>query len=385
MRSTSACLVVLLLVVVFCPAAAARTWFVDHDGSGDATTIAAGLDSAFAGDTVFVAAASYYEHDLRLRVGATLIGESGPSGGVRVDALGLGRGLRCMGPGTGDPPPPSAICGIAFRNGISRAGAGVYCRSAVLGIADCRFEENETVHSQRQVGGALYAEDAEVQATGCSFLGNNSVAAGGAVAAIGSSVVLDGCAFVENVGVRGGGVYIEDSPWLEAVQCQWLLNRATGNGGAMDVEYTDAQVREYLFVANAADVGGGVYSRFKMITVSGSTFIANAALRGAGIARGSADGTFRNLIIASSTAGEAFLAGGIDRPDVACCDFHANAGGDWTGRIGQLGPGCGPTRTRPSTWGRLRAMFGSSSRSRSSVADSATQDAGDLHPMSPRP
>ena len=56
----------------------ARVWYVSADQSGDAPTIAAALDSAFAGDTVLVAAGTYEIQSLQMKDGVTLTSEQGP-------------------------------------------------------------------------------------------------------------------------------------------------------------------------------------------------------------------------------------------------------------------------------------------------------------------
>jgi hypothetical protein len=74
-------LVIAVLVILFGAAGAthARTWYVKHDGSGDAPTIYAAVDSAVSGDSVLVGAGTYeLPSRIRMKEGVSLVGESGP-------------------------------------------------------------------------------------------------------------------------------------------------------------------------------------------------------------------------------------------------------------------------------------------------------------------
>lgn len=87
-----------ILGLVLLPAnATARTWRVEVDGSGDAPTIRAALDSAVSGDVVDVGPGTYHEHPimgggrdiiLRGRFGAESTIIDGTDGGtvVQMDA-----------------------------------------------------------------------------------------------------------------------------------------------------------------------------------------------------------------------------------------------------------------------------------------------------------
>ncbi len=56
-----------------------RTWYIKQDGTGDAATIQAGVDSAGAGDTILVGPGSYYlEQTIHMKDNLVLTSEKGP-------------------------------------------------------------------------------------------------------------------------------------------------------------------------------------------------------------------------------------------------------------------------------------------------------------------
>jgi pectate lyase len=81
-------LTALLILLVLSGSVAARTWYIKPDGTGDAPTIKAGVDSAVAGDSVFVADGTYYESNIRVmgKSGLVLVSESGQPEDVTIDA-----------------------------------------------------------------------------------------------------------------------------------------------------------------------------------------------------------------------------------------------------------------------------------------------------------
>jgi hypothetical protein len=72
----------LFLVVMLVGApelATARTWYVKNDGSGDAPTIQAAVDSAVSGDSVLVGAGTYeLSRGIQMKAGVDLVSEHGP-------------------------------------------------------------------------------------------------------------------------------------------------------------------------------------------------------------------------------------------------------------------------------------------------------------------
>jgi hypothetical protein len=84
MKRVSNILATLLLLL---PAGTpARTWHIEPDGTGDAPTVQAGIDSAAVGDTVLLACGSYYERNVVLKSDITVRSESGDPDCAVLDA-----------------------------------------------------------------------------------------------------------------------------------------------------------------------------------------------------------------------------------------------------------------------------------------------------------
>ena len=94
-----------LALLVYPTALDARTWNILPDGTGDAPTIQAGVDSASVGDTVQVAFGTYYDctHPswcgentcVSMKSGITLRSETGDPSCVTIDAMQYGRVFNC--------------------------------------------------------------------------------------------------------------------------------------------------------------------------------------------------------------------------------------------------------------------------------------------------
>ncbi len=74
--------VVFLIVLVGAAGVDARTWYIKADGTGDAPSIRAGVDSAVAGDTVLVGPGRYdsrHHANVDVRTGVAVVSERGPA------------------------------------------------------------------------------------------------------------------------------------------------------------------------------------------------------------------------------------------------------------------------------------------------------------------
>ncbi|MFH1680470.1 MAG: right-handed parallel beta-helix repeat-containing protein, partial [Candidatus Eisenbacteria bacterium] len=191
------------LVVLVTSTASARTWYILPDGTGDAPTIQAGIDSAAAWDTVLVACGTYYEHDITLASGRHVIGERTDTSCVVIDAQGQGRVLYSgayIAPGT-------RIEGLTITGGVSAQspntslyGGGGYLYNFQGVISDCRVHGNEATY-----GGGLSLRYGAPTVVNC-LVYENSASGGGGFDLANGNPVLQGCTIAKNQALSGSGI-----------------------------------------------------------------------------------------------------------------------------------------------------------------------------------
>jgi hypothetical protein len=193
----------LLLFLLRPQPAAGDSWYVRPDGSGDAPTIQAAIDSASAGDTVEVACGIYHEHDIRMRSGLTLCSANRDAGCATIDAGGRGRCFHCVGLDSA-----TAIVGFTMTGGVARGagddcnGGAMFCRHSCHRIANCAFVDN---HAECR-GGGVYCRDSSPLLSGCVFDGNvDSDDSRGLHGDRSSSPRIHGCHFGEAAGEEETG------------------------------------------------------------------------------------------------------------------------------------------------------------------------------------
>jgi hypothetical protein len=406
----------LLTILALAPPCLSRTWHIKPDGSGDAPTIAAGVDSAAAGDTVEVARGTYYEHDILVQSDLVLRSETGEPSCVTIDAARLGRAI--MVDGASD----VTIEGLTITQGLKLSfGGGIYVFESSAKITHCSFVENE-VGPSGFGGGLAFANYSGTtttpEVTHCSFVSNIAASqCGGGLAVRGMQDNIDAtitdCTFVANTASTAGGLYLWScSPVVS--DCVFLGNRAaSNNGGAIAQLFgASALITNCLMARNEAWRGGAAYfylSSGDETTVSNCTIVANSSPYEAirlGWTVGSPSPNFVNTVIAfnEGTSFSGICQGVTAPPQFSCCDIFGNAEGDWIdciadqagingnfsdwprfcdpshdnfhlaadspclpenhpygydcgGFVGALGQGCGPVALTPQTWARVKAMY----------------------------
>ena len=360
----------------------ASTIYVKPDGTGDAPTIGAAMDSAAVGDTLVLASGTFTGEgnrdltvpDKNLRI----ISETGNPNDCVIDCEGAGcfRFEDCT----------AVVEGLTITNTLS---SGLYLDSQqtgfiTLAVKNCNF----TSCGCGGWGGAIYMYcDGEVSVSGCSFL--------------------------SNIAYQGGAVYRAAlgylRVWIDG--CTFCGNSAAGSGGAIYIGGDEGgiSIRNSVFCHNSATSDGGAVATGEVLArMTGCTFFANSAPVGSAIAVGLYADIDR-CILAHGTGGSAMYwwePTWFDPNYLTCTDIYGNEGGDWVGviadqlgqngnfsacpsfcsyeiepydlhlcssspclpgnhpdgvscgLIGALGQGCGcgPSGIEPTTWGAIKAM-----------------------------
>ncbi len=254
---------------------ASRTWRVRPDGSGDAPTVQAGIDSSEDGDVVLVGPGTYYENINLMGKAIHLQGEAGPGLTVLDGSRGDGPVIECNRHETG----ATLIEGLTITGGSglqrfpdqdpgTRLGGGIYCHFSGPTIRGNVIRGN---HALNGPGG-----------------GNSR---GGAIS-IGSPdsdppIVIEGNVIEDNYCSRNSGGINIGAPCIIQDNVIRRNSTGTGDGGGLYLLGTVGHVviRRNLIVENhAADHGGGLYLANVfggdpgLIEVTGNVIIGNTAL-----------------------------------------------------------------------------------------------------------
>jgi predicted outer membrane repeat protein len=271
-------------VLLWAASAESKTWSILPDGTGDAPTIAAGLDSAAAHDSVVVACGTYFEYGLTLKSGIVLCSESGEPECVRIDAGGLGRVLTAIDVSL------TRIEGLTIESGQGlpgnlNGGGGLHCLDSQFTIKNCVFAQNTS-----PFGGGIGCYSSSLSITECRFEGNSAEAvawaAGGGIFCKESTPLLQDCIFTLNTAFSqdlpgdGGGIFSQ-AGYLEATDCTFVSNSSGAGGGGMYSFLVDQPVlTRCTFTENSSGSGGGMYLETSYATMTDCNFDHNTAPTG---------------------------------------------------------------------------------------------------------
>jgi hypothetical protein len=347
-----------------------RTWHTAPDGSGDAPTIQAGIDSAAAADTVLLANGTYTgpgNRNIRYKgKPVTVRSESGDRNLCIVDCLYRARGF-IFDPGDG---PEAILEGVTITRGealepappADSGGAGIWCDAASptirnVKVSDCYaglygggmwcsgggaplLEDVVFTGNVAGAGAGMFCRDSDPVLTDVTFFDNYAGVngTGGGMFCEGGSPILTRVRFVENLGDWGtGGQVLKRNCQAELTNVEFVGNVGLNGTGGMYCSDSSPLVVNCTFSGNTgAWVGGVRLTGNSAPEITGCTFYENAGDIGGGVACfGESSPVLERTIIAGSTSGAAVFCDSYSSCSVAivCCDIHGNVGGDWTGCI----------------------------------------------------
>jgi predicted outer membrane repeat protein len=335
--------------------AQARTWAVEPDGSGDAPTIQAAIDSAGPGDEVLLSPGTFTgpgNRDISFKGKGVVVRSSDGPDATTLDCGGLGRAFLFVS----HEGQSSVLQGVRIVNGSHALfGGAVYCANSSPYVVGNVFESNSAGFR----GGAVYCDTCSARIEGNTFEGNQCAyggaiacsgssaleisssdfrrngasISGGAIACRGSSPAVFDNRFTENTAANeGGAVFCDEESGPSVTANTFALNTAGDAGGAVSLLQSTAVIEQNYFRRNEAGLGGGIYcNNFSSGPIRHNTFDENGAGSGSGAAvyctNYSAPAITRN-IVANSQSGNAVETKNFSAPTIGCCCFFNNAGGD---------------------------------------------------------
>jgi hypothetical protein len=279
-------LIVCLTIVLSPCTAPARTWHVFPDGTGDAPTIQAGLDSAAAGDTVRAHAGTY---DVSIifwpaRNGIVLKGAGLESTILRGDAWQTVLYVANAVPIDST----SVICDLTLSNGgdagiilygaspsidscqvdSTANGPGIYGVSGTAAhITRCILRENSGPGVRLESSGQFLVKDSRIE--------GNSASAPSLLTLPTWNTYPGG--FTVGAPVQsGGGIYCSESGPL--IEGNWIGgNSAEGNGGGIYCSNSQPIIKENWIGENLTQYSGGGICCIGRATIIGNTLEGNSS------------------------------------------------------------------------------------------------------------
>jgi len=404
----------LLIALALClaPPLQARTWNIREDGSGDAPTVQAGIDSAAAGDTVLVHPGTY--HEAISYLGKTIIVRSlaGPEV-TTLDATGFGtwavlfdgvgnraatlEGMRITGGRAGIAiiaSQPSILGNLIVGN---EPASGILC-GADTSLPWSPLIRGNTIIGNRSdnLGGGIQIEQLMLPDILDNYIADNEATNGdgGGIyyRSFNDGAVIRGNTVINNrAGDHGGGIYVAHvgaPPPALQVEISWNLvayNVAHGSaitgvsGGGIHLIETDAWVHHNTIVGNegggtANTLGGGIGIERIGSPLIEKNIIAYSTQGGGLNCVGGATPTIQNNLAWQNVGGDGvgdcstwWQSNGNIVADPAFCDtlsgdFHLHQDSPAITHVaGPLGvypiPGCGPVPVRHTTWGILKSKY----------------------------
>ena len=260
-----------------------RTWHIANDGSGDAPTIQAGVDSAGAGDTVLVGQGTYVENINNLGKTIYFLSENGPEatildggslgsviwisdGNVHIEGFTIQNGLNDFGGGVrivGVPPSPGTV---TIKNNIIRNNVAGRSFDEGLGggliiywCSDCLIEQNTFINNfAGDSGGGLSLGGTNTIVRNNTISSNGCHVGGGGILSNPESQIIDNL-ILENWsdsfggGIRGDAALIRNN----TIVGNYINNSVSSLGAGLEIYrmFGNLSIERNIIVKNHGPIG----------------------------------------------------------------------------------------------------------------------------------
>ena len=165
-------------------------------------------------------------------------------------------------------------CNFNNNNATSFNGGAINWNGENGTINQCTFNNNTAEYE----GGAIYWAEPNGTVNNCKF-DKNTAYIGGAIEWIGEKGTITNCTFTNNKAYDGGAIDLMGEKGT-ITNSTFTKNNATGNGGAINWEYSNkGNISRCNFTNNTAqEDGGAIYWTGNNSTLSDSIFKANKAM-----------------------------------------------------------------------------------------------------------
>ena len=176
---------------------------------------------------------------------------------------------------------------MGYTATLPNGGGGMRNESCSPIVANCVFEQNMGAY-----GGGMYNEDNDILVENCHFVGNAGTYGAGVYNGTDNNGQFIDCVFLNNTSSSNGGGICNAGNDTLVQNCRFESNISTGGAGAGVFNGTESSggFIDCVFLGNVADSsGGGAFNNNGVsakTTFIGCKFLGNSAARGGGIVIG---------------------------------------------------------------------------------------------------